>query len=358
MGLVYKPDWGETKQRYLAWWQGEYFGRCAISVTGRKEGTEGLAPPTAPEDPIARWTDLSYLVELNEWQHATTFWGGEAFPIWSGGYPGHTAIPAFLGCPTTLDHVTGWWEPVLREEDWDVTGLRLQTEGRWWRFTLALLETAAEASQGRSIPSIGAFGGCGDTLAALRGTEPLLFDCIETPAKVKAAELWLMEMWCEVYEVFADLLHQSKRGAASWFPLWAPERCYPSHCDFAYNISPAMFREMFLPAIERQTRFLKYVVHHLDGIGNFVHLPALLEVPGIQAIEVLPGANKPSPLHFLDLLREVQAAGKNLALGLPPEEVEDALSLLSAKGLFITTHCETEQEARDLLALVERYSKE
>jgi hypothetical protein len=358
MSLRYKPDWEEAKQRYLAWWQGEYFGRCLLSVTGRKEGTESIAPPTRPEDPVARWTDLSYIAELNEWQHATTFWGGEAFPIWSGGYPGHTAIPAFLGCPTTLDLATGWWDPVLIEDDWDITRLELQTEERWWQFAQELLKTAAEASEGRSLPSIGAFGGCGDTLAALRGTEPLLFDCIERPEKVKAAELWLMDMWCGVYDTLAAPLDQPNRGCACWFPLWAPERFYPTQCDFAYNISPTMFRELFLPAVERQTRFLRYTVYHLDGIGNFVHLPALLEVPGIQAIQVLPGAGKPSPLRYPDLLRQVQAAGRNLTLELPPQEVEEALSLLSARGLFIETWCDTEQEARDLLHAVEHWSKE
>jgi hypothetical protein len=235
MSLLYKPDWEEAQGRYRAWWHGEYFGRCLFSVTARREGMDHIPPPTRPEDPVARWTDLSYLADLNEWQHATTYWGGEAFPIWSGGYPGHTAIPAFLGCPATLDHATGWWDPVFQDDDWEASTLRLQTEGRWWRFTLELLKTAAEASRGRSIPSIGAFGGCGDTLAALRGTEALLFDCVERPEKVAAAELWLMDQWCEVYDTFAALLNQPDRGCACWFPLWAPERFYPSHCDFAYT---------------------------------------------------------------------------------------------------------------------------
>lgn len=357
MSLLYKPDWEETKQRYLAWWHGEYFGRCALSVTARREGTERRQPLTAPDDPVARWTDLSYLVDLNDYEHATTYWGGEAFPAWSGGYPGHTAIPAFLGCPTDLDHVTGWWNPILPEDEWDVTKLRLQTEGRWWRFAVELLYTAAEASQGKSIPSVGAFGGCGDTLAALRGTQALLYDCIEQPEKVAAAEPWLMDMWCGVYETFQSILHRPGRGCTCWFSLWAPEPFYAAQCDFAYNISPAMFRELFLPTVERQTRFLKYTVYHLDGIGNFVHLPAVLEVPGLQAIQVVPGAGKPSALHYLDLLRKVQAAGKNLVITLSPEEVKDALGALSAKGLLIETSCPTEGEARELVKAVAGWSR-
>ena len=42
---------------------------------------------------------------------------------------------------------------------------------------------------------------------------------------------------------------------------------------------------------------------------------------------------------------------------IPIEEVEDALNMLSAKGLFIQTSAKTEAEARDLLEKVGTWSK-
>jgi hypothetical protein len=306
---------------------------------------------------VDRWTNLDYIVALNEYQHATTFYGGEAFPIWNGGYPGHTSIPAFLGCPVSLDHATGWWDPVLTDDEWDVTSVRLDTDGRWWKFAVDLLRTASQASAGKSIPSIGALGGCGDTLAALRGTWNLLHDCVERPDRVRASELHLMTQWCEVYRMFYDILTNSDGGSTCWFELWSPGRFYASQCDFSYMISPRMFRDLFLPALEKQTEFLDHSVYHLDGIGAFAHVPALLELPGIQAIQALPGAGKPSPLHYLDTLKQVQAGGRNLHISIPPEEVERALSILSSKGLFIETSCASEEEARDLLKAAERWSK-
>ncbi len=107
MSLLHKPDWEETKQRYLSWWHGEYFGRCGLSVIAPKESKHRVPPPTAPDDPVARWTDLSYIAAANEWEHAHHFFGGEAFPGWHGGYPGHTSVWAFLGCPITLDACDG-----------------------------------------------------------------------------------------------------------------------------------------------------------------------------------------------------------------------------------------------------------
>jgi hypothetical protein len=52
----------------------------------------------------------------------------------------------------------------------------------------------------------------------------------------------------------------------------------------------------------------------------------------------------------------MQAAGKNLHIAIPPEEVRPALELLSARGLFIDTQCATEERARALLADCERWS--
>ena len=70
------------------------------------------------------------------------------------------------------------------------------------------------------------------------------------------------------------------------------------------------------------------------------------------------GAGKPSPLHYADVLKKVQTAGKNLHITIPAEEVEHALSFLSARGLFIQASTQTEAEARALLKSAERWSSE
>ena len=123
-------------------------------------------------------------------------------------------------------------------------------------------------------------------------------------------------------------------------------------------ISPKMFTDLFLPIIERQTRYLDHTVYHVDGKGAFAHVPALCELPRLQALQILPGDGQPSPLHYLDLLQDVQRAGKNLHITIAPEEVETALRELSPKGLFISTWCRNEAEARALLRNVTHWSRE
>jgi hypothetical protein len=294
---------------------------------------------------------------LNDYQHATTFYGGEAFPVWSGGAPGHTSLPAYLGCPVGLDMNTGWWNPVLMEDDWDVSALRFDPENAWWKFTIELVQRGIKKSAGKSIPDLsGALSGCGDVLAALRGTDKLLVDVSLIPERVQEAEFALLEIWLDVYDRLYSLVQSAGVGSTSWFRLWSPGRFYPTSCDFSYMISPRMFRNLFLPVIERWSQSLDHTVYHVDGVGSFNHLPALTDLPSIQAFQILPGDGKPSPLHYLDTLRLVQKKGKNLHITIAPEEVETALGLLSSRGLFIQTHCASEAEARALLQMAEKWS--
>jgi len=354
--LLYKPDWEETKERYLAWWAGEALGRCALAVYAPRADAPDDPPPVPPADPVAKWTDIDYISRANQHRHSHSFYGGEAFPVWHGGYPGHTSIPVFLGCPCTLGPDTGWWEPILTDPQPDVRSLKLNKSSPNWQFTMKLLKTAAEQSKGKSIPTIGAFGGSGDTLAAMRGNLQLLYDLMDRPDWVRDADDYLMDVWFEVYDTFHSIIREAAQGSTCWFELWSPGKFYASQNDFSYMISPRAFRDVFLPVIKRQTEFLDHSVYHVDGVAAFAHVQALCELPRLGALQILPGAGKPSPLHYMDVLKQVQAAGKSLHISIGPGEVETALRELSARGLFIATWCASEEEARKLLKDAERWS--
>ena len=360
MDLLYKDDWEETKERYLAWWAGDNFGRCGMWVTSPREKPFDVPPPpAAPETPEEFWTDLDYRAACIEHSQANMFYGGEAFPVWAAGYPGHKCLPVFLGCHVELDFNTGWVEPILTGEDIEYQSLRLDESNARFQHAVREQQRAVRESKGKSIPATcGAFGSSGDTLARLRGNERLLYDLIDRPGQVREAEMFLMDLWMEVYERFYGMIREAAEGATSWYPLWAPGRFDAPQNDFAYMISPRLFRDLFLPSVAKQVEYLDYSVYHVDGVGNFNHVDALLELPKLQAFQILPGTGKPSPLHYMPLLKKVQAAGKNLDLFIGPDEVRPALSELSAKGLFIHTWSDTEAGARELLKNAERWSRD
>lgn len=355
MNFSNKPDWEACKQRYTAWWHHEDIGRAGIWVTAPKRpGLPLPPPPTAVE---ARWTGWDYLYERTKCQIENTYYGGEAFPIWQIGYPGWDALPTFLGCDVTLDEETGWWHPIMQEGelcDYRPEELTIHRDAHWFRLALDYLHRIEQASRGVAIPTTGAFNGCGDTLAALRGTQELLIDVKDDPDTVLKFEMRMMDVWIEHYTERHEILARSREGAAGWFDLWAPGSFYAAQCDFSYMISTADFERCFLPAIDRQVNFLDYSVYHVDGIGAFKHVDALCALPRLNALQILPGEGKPSPLTYLDVLKKVQAAGKNLHISIAPEEIPLALDLLDPRGLMIQTWATSEQQAKDLLALAER----
>ena len=354
--LLFKPDWGEAKQRLRAWWNCEKLDRCLLTVTAPRSGPVGLISPKRPDSIEESWTDLDYLTAVNEDEHRATFFGAEAVPVWCPRYPGHATMPTFYGCPFTLGPDTGWHEPILTGEKLDVSGLKVDRTCRWWKWGDELLHRAREESAGKSIPAMHAIFGGGDTLGMLRGTERMLYDLMDDPTAVRDAELKLMDDWMDVFSHQVGILTRDGGPCTSWFGLWAPGTCYTAQCDVSYGISPASFRECFVPAIRKQTDFLDYALYHVDGVGAFPFVDELAKVEGIRALQILPGAGKPSPLHYLDVLQKVQRLGKGLHISIPPGEVESALNLLSSRGLCIATWADSEEQARAIIDLAGRKS--
>ncbi|MHC1696364.1 MAG: hypothetical protein AB9835_14095 [Eubacteriales bacterium] len=350
--MEYKQDWEETKQRYKQWWAGEYFGRCAMAVCAPRNGRADIKPPELPARVEDRWLDFDYLKAVNDYHMSRTFYGGEAFPRWTPGYPGWDFIPSYLGAEVKLKEDTGWVQPLMEKgalTDYDYRDFKINQDNKWWKFAKEVHKLAAAEAKGKSVPGIQAIGASGDTLACMRSSNQLLYDLIECPEYVAKFDYYLTQMWIEVYDTFYDIITKEAQGSTCWFDLWSPGKYYSIQNDFAYMISPKMFNEIFLPSIELQANYLDNVIYHVDGVGNFNHVDQLLHIPGIQAFQILPGAGKPSALYYMDVLKKVQAAGKNLYINIGPDEVKDALQSLSAKGLFIQTWCGSEEDARQLL---------
>jgi 5-methyltetrahydrofolate--homocysteine methyltransferase len=359
MDLEYKEDWQGTSERLRAWWRGEFFGRCAIDVTApKKNPLPGTPPPPAPTSLEERFQDLDGYVIRSENYLRNVYFGGESLP--TSGVPilGVACVPALFGCPMDIGAITCWFHPMLKDPDRiGAEDLRLDPENPNYRFVMRVLEFGARKMRGKAILSVGPILGCGDTLAALRGIGQVLLDCAERPEQVYAAEKHLNAIWMDYFDrCFAITKDASDGGSTNWLNVWAPGKYYPVQCDLSFNIGTGLFRELFLPIIREQTEFLDYSLYHLDGVNAFRHLDALLELPRLHAIQFFPGTNKPSPLHFMALLKKIQAAEKAVYLHLTPDEVEPALKSLSARLLYIQTSAKTEDEARALVRNVEKWS--
>ncbi|MCL1794413.1 MAG: hypothetical protein FWG34_11160 [Oscillospiraceae bacterium] len=360
MELLYKPDWDKTKDNYSHWWAREDFGRCAISIRAPRAKPFGGQAPALPEKIEDRWLDIEYLKKSAEHRFGSTYYAGEAFPLWNAGYPGWDFIPSYIGCDVELAEHTGWVSPLIQKgelTEYKPENIKIGENNKWHKFALKIHNLAASEAKGKSIPGIQAIGGVGDIMAALRGTQELLYDLYDCPEHVKKMEMRLMDIWTEVFERFYNITREAAEGTTNFMGIWAPSKFYTCSNDFSYSISTKMFEEIFMDALQKQVDYLDYSIYHVDGIGAFKHIDMLCGIKKLNALQFLPGAGKPSPLHYKNELKKIQAAGKNLHISIAPQEVKQALDMLSSKGLFIDTWCGSEGEADDLLKCAGQWSK-
>ena len=362
-GIKYKSDFIEMTERWKKWWNREDIGRCAISIKANKPVKEGDAPPPLPEKVEDRWLNFEYLKEKVDYVHRNTEYIGEAFPIWCGGHPGHEFLPAYYGCETLFGEDTGWTMPIIEKgnlSDYDPSDIKISSENKWWKFSQKYRNFINECTEGKSLPMLPAMGATGDTLAAMRSTEKLLYDVIDEPEAVKRFEDKLMDDWIKNFEHFYNM-HKERNygGTTEWLSLWAPGKMYVTQNDFSYMISTKMYERIFLDALLKQIDYLDYPFYHVDGVEAFRHVDLLCSIKKLKGLQILPGAGKPSPLHYMDILKKVQAAGKNLHISLLASEVKYALENLSSKGLFIEVYLVAPrlEEGYDILKLAEKYSR-
>lgn len=135
-----------------------------------------------------------------------------------------------------------------------------------------------------------------------------------------------------------------------------------------WDESRKRFEEFVVPSLLREAAFLDRAIYHLDGAEQIAHLDLILEIEGIQGIQWQPKpvedpqtglfCQNQGSEEWFPLYRKIQERGKNLVLlYVPSEDIEKLLGNLSSRGLFISTNCNSEEEARDLLKMVERWSR-
>ena len=367
MELTHKDDWQEAQRRLEAWWAGEIIDRAVIQVTAPREGTglasedyeRLLAPLGIAEEDVHGWfTDPGQVIPRLEKRVAATFWGGEAFPVV---FPVSTSmvaiLAAYLGCPYQVHAAsrTGWAEPII--DDWAARPpLAFDPHNEWWLRSQRLLEAAAQRAPGHYYVGLPDLNGAGEIVARLRGSERLAVDLLENPQAVVAAVDEVNAAWLRYWEAAVGIIHQWVGGYFHWMGLWSDRPSTDLQCDFSCLISPRMFEEFYLPAIDQQTRWIDRTIYQLDGPGAVGHLDLLLSLPELDGIQWVPGAGAPPMSAWIRLLRRIQSRGKLLVLYCEPWEVETLLAELEPEGLLLSTHCRTEGEARELLKKVERWT--
>ena len=176
-------------------------------------------------------------------------------------------------------------------------------------------------------------------------------DLFDHPEPVRAAIEAVNKAWLHYFEKCYEIIHRWRDGYVDWLGVWSDVPAATVECDFSAMISPQMFNEFFLPALEQQTEWVERSIFHLDGPGELVNLDTLLSLPTLDGIQWIPARKRVT--EWIPLLQQIQQAGKLLTMGCRPWEVDRLLSELKPEGLMLDVSCGSVGEAEALLDMVQ-----
>lgn len=321
--LLYRPDMDGVRQRMKVWWEGGDLGRPALLLSVPRHDLLGTVPqlPTPPG-----WTthystkDFAYRLNLAERACLDRYYLGEAVPKVSPDLgPGCLAL--YLGCHGVEGEDTVWFEPCISDPE------RFQFErgpdNFYWDYTLRLAREQLRIGRGKFLLQFPDLIEGLDILAAMRGTEQMLFDLVERPEWVHASLRRITDHYFLCYDVLYELLRDEAGGSVYW--IWGPGRTAKLQCDISAMLGPEIFREFMTPVLREMCQRIAYPLYHLDGPSAIVHLEQLLSIPQLRVVQWTPGAAAEPAWHarWWPLYHKTLDAGKNVYIGAGGCTLED-----------------------------------
>ncbi len=228
--MLYKEDWGETEERFKAYWEQEIVDRVLIRVVAPKKGRSATGARDISYKTINNWSNKGYdpecLVDEAEQIIASTYYGGEAIPyFWVNLGPG--SLASYLGCTANFTDDTVWFGPPVLK-DWKLSSsIKFNHKNKIWRVTKELTRFASKRGKDKFLVSFTDIGGVMDIIASLVGTEKLCLDLIQYPDKVKEIRDYIAKVWIGCYDELFNIVKKNQRGTLGWLSAWSPGKTYP-----------------------------------------------------------------------------------------------------------------------------------
>lgn len=342
----------QVLDNYEAWWE-RRLDRPLIAATlwGAYPVEQKARAPHLDQSSCAdlRWSAEEIIDKMDE-ELSGLEWIGDGYPTVSFDSFGPGVLAAF--CGAVLDNEKGrvWFRAAEKKDISDIHCV-YDPDNPWAARIKDIYRAGVERWDGSVLMGMPDLGGVMDVAATLVGTEELLLDLYDEPDEVKRLTGEIGTAWYAAFNDFAAVL-KPQGGYTDWSGIAGRRPGYIVQCDFCYMLSNAMFRAFVLPTIRRDTERLDRVIYHLDGVGELNHLDDLLALPGLAAVQWVPGAGHPEGTYWLDVYRRIEAAGKQSWLIAPLHENLRILDTLHVTPYFgMGLHVSQRDEAERILSL-------
>ncbi|MDK3157884.1 hypothetical protein QPK87_15065 [Kamptonema cortianum] len=352
----FKKNAQAASERIEAFWNRALLDRPAIIVTA-----PAAQPREYPKKTHAthadRWLDIEYAVDWAEAQVRNIYWGGDSLPLT---FPnlGPEVIATGYGCPLEFGEYTTWSVPIIT--DWDrLEGLKFDRTNFFIETMMKMTRAMLERARGRWLVGHTDIHPGGDLAASLRGPQELCIDIAEDPDHVRKLLTKIQPAFEEFYSMIHDLIREyGQTMTTTWSPIYARGKFYIPSNDFSCMISSPKFKELFIPGLIEEIRFLDRSLYHLDGPQALRHLPLLLDIPELDAVQWVFGSGNGPAAKWAHVYKQIQDAGKCVqVVEMTAEDMNPLMDVLNPEGVVFMLSAASPEEADALVSRVARWTK-
>ena len=352
---TWKSNLEETKQRYINWWN--HKGIILNMWEHFQEGVQPHAeimPPAPAKDLSQKWFDPQWRAEYLDWYVAHSSLKADILPV-ANTQLGPGSLAAILGGVFEGGEDTIWIHPNPDFTDEIV----FNPEHPNWILHKELLKACKAKANGHYFVGMPDLMEGLDVLAALKGTDRVLLDTVMQPEILEQQMQQINDIYFKVFDELYDIIREGDEMAFCYFSSWAPGKMSKLQSDISTMISQDDYRRFVQPFIREQCQKIDYTLYHLDGVGAMHHLPALLEIEELNAIQWTPGVGEPqggSPKWY-DLYKKILACGKSvMACWVTLDELKPLLDHIGADGVHLEMDFHNEKEVEQAMRIVEEYT--
>ena len=352
---TWKKNMEETKQHYIDWWNHK-----GIVLNMWEHFQEGVKPhadvpaPAPAKDLNQKWFDPEWRAAYLDWYVAHSSLMADMLPV-ANTQLGPGSLAAILGGVFEGGEDTIWIHPDPNYTD-DITFNPENNAA--WQLHKDLLRACKRKAQGHYYVGMPDLMEGMDVLAAIKGTDKVLLDTVMQPEVLERQMQQINDIYFKVFDELYDIIREGDEMAFCYFSSWAPGKMTKVQSDISTMISEDDYRRFVQPFIREQCQKIDYTLYHLDGVGAMRHLPALLEIEELDAIQWTPGVGEPqggSPKWY-DLYKQILAAGKSImACWVTVDELKPLLDNIGADGVHLEMDFHNEQEVEQAMRIVEEY---
>ena len=352
---TWKSNLEETKQRYINWWN--HKGIILNMWEHFQEGVQPhaeITPPALAKDLSQKWFDPQWRAEYLDWYVAHSSLKADILPV-ANTQLGPGSLAAILGGVFEGGEDTIWIHPHP-----DFTNeIVFNPEHPNWILHKELLKACKAKANGHYFVGMPDLMEGLDVLAALKGTDRVLLDTVMQPEILEQQMQQINDIYFKVFDELYDIIREGDEMAFCYFSSWAPGKMSKLQSDISTMISQDDYRRFVQPFIREQCQKIDYTLYHLDGVGAMHHLPALLEIEELNAIQWTPGVGEPqggSPKWY-DLYKKILAGGKSvMACWVTLDELKPLLDHIGVDGVHLEMDFHNEKEVEQAMRIVEEYT--